>query len=113
MNGQNPAAALALLGWVFTGILALVAIVGTMAGNGGLVANSTIGIRIPPLLRSDAAWRAGHAATVMPAIVCGAVALVLCLIGIFDLPAYWGALGVCIVGIVWALIRAVRAADRA
>lgn len=107
LQGQDLAAGLAVLGRAFTGVLALAAVVVAMGGSGRIEANNTIGIRIPPLPRGDAAWQADYAAALMPAVVCGAIALILCVAGIFDLSVFRGALG----GIVWLLFRAVQAVN--
>lgn len=48
-------------------LIALVAGVARAAARGRLPRNGTIGLRLPSMLRSDAAWQAGHRAAQTPA----------------------------------------------
>lgn len=100
------------LGWVFTGVLLLVAIICWAAGRGKIELNGTIGLRIPPLTHSTEAWMSGHAAGVRPAAIAFVVGLVLCVIGIFAPVAFWGAIVAFVGGLVWVTVAAVRAASR-
>lgn len=91
-GNQETAQALSALGWTFTAVLLLVVLICWAAGSGMLQANSTIGIRIPPVTLSDAAWKAGHAAGRIPALVAFAVSLVCSAVGLFESLAYFGAI---------------------
>ncbi|QGV67442.1 SdpI family protein [Clavibacter nebraskensis] len=86
-----------------------------LAAWGLLKRNGWIGIRTRPLMASDEAWRAGHAAA-LPALrsTCLAVAIGGVIGGIaagagMNSVASWGAL-LLVGGIVWSTFRAGRAA---
>jgi len=101
------------LGWVFTGVLLMVAVICWAAGAGKIPLNGAVGLRIPPLTRSTAAWKAGHAAGVVPAVVVFAVGLVCCIVALLAPTLYWGAIAALIGGLVWVVIAAVPAANAA
>lgn len=101
---------LIILGWTFTGLLLVLVVICIAAARGALPLNGFVGIRIPSLMRNDAAWRAGHAAAVRPATVAFVVALIASGIGLALPPAYWGAIGAFAAGVVWVFIRSSRAA---
>lgn len=113
MEKMNVPESLPALGWIFTGVLLVVAIVCWAAGAGKIPLNGAVGLRIPPLTRNAAAWKAGHAAGVVPAVVAFAVGLVCCLVGLFAPTLYWGAIAALIGGLVWVVIAAVRASHAA
>ncbi len=110
---HDAAAGLAALGWVFTGLLLLITLINRAAGDGRIPPNSTVGIRIPPLQRSEAAWTAGHAAGVKPVVIAFCVAAVCGVVGLFAPTAYWGAIAAFVGGLVWVIASAVRAANSA
>ncbi|WP_223692334.1 SdpI family protein [Leifsonia poae] len=83
------------------------------AGHGRIPLNHLVGIRLPSLLRSETAWRAGHEAAVTPAIVASALALVFSVIGLFAPLAYVGAIVVFVGGVSWVFVRASKAATAA
>lgn len=101
---------LAGLGWLFTALLLVLVLVGVAAGRGAIPRNHLVGVRLPPLLRNDVAWRAGHRAAVLPAGCAFAVALIGSAAS-FALPAAsWIAIAAFATGVVWVLIRSSRAA---
>jgi hypothetical protein len=119
VDEQVPVAARLLLGLlcVVSGIA--VALVNRRAADGRLRRNAVAGIRIRSTLRSDAAWRAGHAAARPASDAAGAVFAVTGLAATVVRPAPWfaglvlagtlGAVAVLLVGV----RQAVGAADRA
>ena len=106
-------AGLASIGWVFTAVLLVIAVICWAAGRGKIAINGVVGIRIPSLKRSEAAWRAGHAAGAMPACIAFGVAVVCSVIGLFASPAYWGTFVALVGGLVWVVVSAARAANAA
>lgn len=102
-----------MLGWVFTGLLLVLVLACIGAGRGTIPLNHFVGIRLPALMRSDAAWRAGHTAGVAPAGVAFVVALVFSAIGLIASPAYAGAIAAFVIGVGWSMLRATRAARTA
>jgi hypothetical protein len=100
-----------VLAWLFTALLLFMAVVCIAAGRGLIPVNHLIGIRFPPLQRDEAAWRAGHAAGVLPSLVAFAIALVCSLIGLVAPAADYGVLVAFVGGVVWVVVRAIRAAD--
>ena len=112
MHDQDPVLGLVIVGWVFTGLLLIVAVVCIAAGRGSLPPNQLVGLRLPVLMRDERSWRAGHAAGRVPALVCFAIALVCDLIGLAQPGAYWGAIAAFVLGLVWIVVVAVRAARR-
>ncbi len=110
---HDAAAGLPALGWVFTGLLLLITLINQAAGNGMIPPNSTVGIRIPPLQRSEAAWTAGHTAGVKPAVIAFCIAAVCSIIGLFAPIAYWGSIAAFVGGLTWVIASAVRAANSA
>jgi len=111
MGNQNAAHGLATLGWVCTALLLMMAFICLAAGAGKLRANGVIGIRIPAVMRSEAAWKAGHAAGVVPAFISCAVGLACSAVGLITSVAYFGAIVALVGGLIWVVIRAVRAAN--
>lgn len=101
---------LAILAWVFTALLLLLSIASFAAGRGAIPLNHFFGIRIPALKRSAAAWRAGHAAALIPAAVTFLVSLICALLGAATPAFYWGSIVAFVGGLVWVLARATRAA---
>jgi hypothetical protein len=104
---------LVLLAWLFTGLLLLLVVVCLAAGRGAIPVNHFLGIRIPALKRSEAAWRAGHSAGVGPALGALAVGLFFSFLGLVAPVAYWGSIVAFAGGVVWVFIRASRAAKAA
>lgn len=92
-----PAAVALLLGLLMTGCGAAVSLVGRRAADGRLRRNAVAGIRIGATMRSDAAWRAGHAAARGASDVSGAVFVLTGLVGVAVRSAPWFA-GVLLVG---------------
>ena len=113
MHIQDAAANLALLGWIFTGLLLLVAVLCIAAARGAIASNSFVGLRLPALTRDEETWRAGHAAGQIPAIVAFTIALVFSFLGLVSSVAYWGAIAAFVGGLAWIVIRATRAAKAA
>jgi hypothetical protein len=78
------AAGLHVTVWVLTAAVLLLAIVTTLVGRGIVHANRGYGIRLPSLLRSETAWRAGHAAAIPSAWIGFVLLLVSSIIGTFN-----------------------------
>jgi len=91
----------------------MIALISWAAGRGVIPVNGSVGLRIPPLQRSDAKWRAGHAAAVMPALVAFAVSLLCSIVGLFVAAAAWGVIVAFVGGFVWTIVAAIRAANAA
>jgi len=102
---------LGVLGWVFTGLLSVLVVTCIGAGRGAVPRNHFFGVRLPPLMRSDAAWRVGHAAGVVPAGIAFVVAFVCSVIGLAAPVAYWGSILAMAGGVVWVFVRAWNAAN--
>lgn len=113
MESRHLFAALPVLGWVFTAVLLGLMVVSYAAGRGAIALNPYLGIRIAPLMRSDAAWKAGHAAAVVPSVVAFVVSLACSVIGLFVVAVYWGSVACLVGGLAWASVNAVKAARRA
>ena len=98
-----------------------VAVIDRRAADGRLGRNALAGIRIRSTLRSDAAWRAGHAAARRASDAAGAVFVVTGLAATVVRPAPWfagvvlagtlGAVAVLLVGVRQAVVAADRADD--
>lgn len=101
---------LTLLAWIFTALALLLLIVSLAASRGTIPINHFLGIRIPPLKRSEAAWRAGHLAAVLPAALALALSIVFSVVGLIDPVSYWGTIIVFVCAVVWTFIAASRAA---
>jgi hypothetical protein len=100
---------LATIAWAFTALLLLAVVICRLAGSGKIGPNGFVGIRIPSVMYSDAAWKSGHAAGVVPA-ACGFGFAAVCSIAGLVLPvAYWGAIIAFIGGFAW-MVAANRAA---
>lgn len=113
METLNDPEALPILGWVSTAVLLLVAIICRAAGTGRIQLNGVVGLRIPPLTQSPAAWQVGHGAGVLPASVAFAVALISSVAGLFAPIGYWGAVAALVGGLIWVVFAAMRAANTA
>jgi len=74
-TGNGVSMPLTLLGWVFTGLLLVLVVTCIAASRGAIPLNHYFGVRLPVLMRSNAAWRAGHAAGGVPAAIAFVVAL--------------------------------------
>ncbi len=113
MEKLNVPDGFSTLGWVFTAVLLMVAVICWAAGAGKIPLNGAVGLRIPPLTHSEAAWKSGHAAGTAPALIAFAVGLVSCAVGLFFPVAYWAAIAALVGGLVWVVVAAVRAANTA
>lgn len=100
----------ALLSWVFTALLLVLALVSIAAGRGAIPLNRVVGIRFPAVMRGQAQWRAGHAAAVLPAVVACGCAFVFAFLGGFVPALYWGSVAAFVLGLIWVVVRATRAA---
>ncbi|WP_162819094.1 SdpI family protein [Leifsonia aquatica] len=107
MNAITP------VGWVFTALLLVLVIACVLAGNGTLKRNHLFGVRIPSVLRDDDAWRAGHAAGMLPATIAFVTAMVGELVGLVLPLAHVVTVVAFVAGVVAVLIAASRAAKRA
>lgn len=103
---------LVVAAWVFTALLLLV-VACVAAGRGTLPLNHLFGVRIPALMRSDAAWRAGHAAGVVPGVYALVIAFGCSTVGLFTPVAYWGSIAAFVGGVAWVAVTASRAVSEA
>lgn len=99
-----------VLVWIFTGLLLLLVVACVMAGHGAIPLNHFFGVRIPALMRNEAAWRAGHAAARVPAVVAFVLALLCSALGMIAPAAYIGTFIAFIGGVVWVGFTASKAA---
>jgi hypothetical protein len=97
---------LVVLAWVFTGLMLVLLVACVAASRGALRLNHFFGVRLPSLMRSNAAWRAGHAAAVLPSAVSFAVALVASAVGLAIPVGYWVAIIAFVGDVIWVFIRA-------
>jgi hypothetical protein len=100
-----------ILAWLFTALLLFLEAVCIAASRGGIPVNHIIGVRLPPVMRTAATWRAGHAAGILPAAVAFVIALICSVIGLAAPGAYIGAIVAFVGGFVWVCIRSIGAAD--
>ena len=105
--------ALPILAWIFTALLAVLLIVCVAAGRGAIPKNHFAGIRLPALMQSESAWRAGHRAGTLPAAIALVVALATSVIGISVPAVYWATIAAFVIGVVCVFIVATRAAASA
>ncbi|MGH3704798.1 MAG: hypothetical protein ACRDT9_09245 [Agromyces sp.] len=68
---------------------------------------------MPALKRGEAAWRAGHSAAVLPAVITFVVAVACSVIGLVAPVAYWGTVIAMAGGVAWVFVRASKAAATA
>lgn len=101
---------LTLLAWIFPALLCLLLVVSFAASRGSIPINHFLGIRIPPLTHSEAAWRAGHLAAVLPAALALVLSLISSMFGLSYPVAYWGTIIIFVCAVVWIFIAASRAA---
>ncbi len=90
---------------------------GRVALTGGR--NHTVGFRLPSVMRSDAAWRAGHRAAARPLLVGAWAVTVLALLSLAASPAtvpyvvvVAATVGALLVQVLWATVAAHRGARR-
>ena len=102
---------LPVLAWTFTVLLLVLVVVSLLAGRGTIPLNHWAGIRLPPVMRSEATWRAGHTAAVLPAAIAFIVSLGFALAGAAVPIAYWGSIAAFAGGFILVAVRAVRAAN--
>jgi predicted permease len=93
---------------------AVVAAVAVLAATGRLRRNSVAGIRIPSLYGSEAAWRTGHRAAVLPTVVAAVICVALAVVEFadpdLDLPGAILQTVVLLLGVVVGTALASRAA---
>lgn len=109
-GGRKLLMELTILAWLFTGLLFLLVVVCIAAVRGAIPMNHVVGIRIPALMRSGRAWRTGHAAGLIPAVVALVVSLASSVLGSIVPVAYWGSIVAFVGGVVWVFVSASRAA---
>ena len=107
---DDSAGGLAILGWVFCALLAFVVLICTLASRGSIPLNSSVGIRLPALMKSDETWKAGHAAAIPAAWVGFAGGFASAVSGLFFTQAYWGVVFFLVLSLVWAAAAGSRAA---
>jgi hypothetical protein len=110
---QNAIDVMGPLRWVFCAVLLAITVISWAAGAGHIGPNGSVGIRVPALQRSDAAWRSGHAAAVRPAAIALLVCLVSAVASVFIAAFLWGVLIALVGGMVYSIASAVRAANAA
>ena len=101
---------LPLVAWIFTTLLLLLLGVSLAASRGSIPVNHFLGIRIPALKRSEAAWRAGHRAAILPTALALGLSLVFSILGLREPVAYVGTIIVFVCAVIWTFIAASRAA---
>ncbi len=103
--------ALGIIHWVFTAVLLLLVVACILVRRGVIPVNHFFGIRTPALMSSPEAWRAGHAAAVVPATVAFCIALICSAVGVLAVPElYVGSVVAFAVGVIWAFVSATKAA---
>lgn len=103
-------ASLTLLAWMFTALLRLLLVLSYTASRRGIPANHFWGIRIPTLKCSEAAWRTGHRAAILPATLAFGLRIVFGVLGLADPMAYGGTNVVFECAVIWTFIAASWAA---
>ncbi|WP_187288850.1 hypothetical protein [Microbacterium sp. B19] len=102
-----------IIGAVGLGLIAVIA----LCASGVIPRGWAVGIRLPALQQSDAAWRAGHAAALVPYAVFAVVGALLALSPLVFLSlADWAPLLTTVavlVGLIVGSVRGVRAANNA
>jgi hypothetical protein len=106
----DTSSSLVILGWVFTGLLLMLLITAIATGRGRIPLNHFFGIRLPDLLRSNSAWRAGHRAAVVPAGIAFGVSLLASVVALFVPITYWVSIIAFAAGVAWVFLRASAAA---
>ncbi|GAA2231624.1 SdpI family protein [Herbiconiux moechotypicola] len=101
-----------VLGWVFTGLLAVLVVACVTAARGIVPVNSLFGVRTAAVMRSPAAWRAGHAVGILPSAVAFVLALGFSLVGLAVSAVSVGAIVVFAGGVLWVIVASGRAASR-
>jgi hypothetical protein len=100
---------------VLAGTAAFLLVLVTLCAVGVIPPNGAAGIRIPALLASDYAWRTGHRAAIVPTAIGTAAAAVVVLLCVLHPPIQsFGTgleLGVVVLSLLWAVIRANKAAQ--
>lgn len=99
-----------VLAWVFTVLLAVLFVTCVLASRDRVSENRYFGLKLPALLRSEAAWRNGHRAAILPAGIMVVIALVCAIIGLSVPAVYWGSIAAFVIGVVWTMLAATRAA---
>ncbi|MGN6125451.1 MAG: SdpI family protein [Humibacter sp.] len=102
--------AVSVLAWVFTVLLAVLFVTCVLASRDRVSENRYFGLKLPALLRSEAAWRNGHRAAILPAGIMVVIALVCAIIGLSVPAVYWGSIAAFVIGVVWTMLAATRAA---
>jgi uncharacterized membrane protein len=124
--GSERSQALLLAGyWAFLPILITVVLIvlASRAANGRLARNQWVGIRTPSTMRSDQAWKAGHAAALRMAPLFVIVTVVIC-VALFAAALYasttkvvvfigFGSLAVLLVLLIYSALVASKAAKAA
>jgi uncharacterized membrane protein len=124
--GSERSQALLLAGyWAFLPILITVVLIvlASRAANGRLARNQWIGIRTPSTMRSDQAWKAGHAAALRMAPLFVIVTVVIC-VALFAAALYasttkavvligFGSIAVVLVLLIYSALVASKAAKSA
>lgn len=124
--GSERSQALLLAGyWAFLPILITVVLIvlASRAANGRLARNQWVGIRTPSTMRSDQAWKAGHAAALRMAPLFVIVTVVIC-VALFAAALYasttkvvvfigFGSLAVLLILLIYSALVASKAAKAA
>jgi len=103
-------AAVSVLAWVFTVLLAVLFVTCVLASRDRVSENRYFGLKLPALLRSESAWRNGHRAAILPAGIMLVIALACAIIGLAVPALAWGSIAAFVIGVVWTMLAATRAA---
>ncbi|MES2094432.1 MAG: SdpI family protein [Actinomycetota bacterium] len=107
VDGPNFAA------YIFAAAMLLIAVVTQLAASGRIGRNGFVGIRIPPTLASEAAWRAGHRAAVLPTWIGFVVVIITAVVAQFAPQAFVVVVVLLLLFLVWAVLAAWLAARSA
>lgn len=88
----------------------LVAVVTQLSASGKIARNGFFGIRIPPTMASDAAWKAGHKAALVPVWIGFVLVAVAAGFAQFTPQAMIACLGLLLLSLGWGTAAAWRAA---
>lgn len=108
-----------LIGIIVLGAASIAVAVGVILCAAGVIRrNPWVGLRIPSLFASDAAWKAGHRAAVLPVLCSTVVNVVLAILALTMMAAspgtvlIWVALVVLLAGTIIGAVLGSRAARR-
>ncbi len=100
---------------VLAGTAIFVVVLVILCARGVIPPNGAVGIRIPALLASEHGWRTGHRAAILPTAIGAVAAVAVTLLALLQ-PSIQSSgtgivLGMVVLPLVWAVIRANKAAQ--